>query len=124
SGTLHAFQADGTEAPGFPVGLALSRFTNPNDKREPVHASIFAPIAAGDLDADGKTEIVAVSIEGQINVVRSDGTIQGGFPVALPFPDMSQASPRQVIGPGAIAAPALADLDRNGTLDIIVAGLD
>jgi len=124
-GHLHAFKAGGEELPGFPAPTVPSRYAPPTNKGfAPVYASIFAPIAMGDLAGDGRPAVVAISTEGDLSAVEASGRMRAGFPVALPFPDMSQASKEQAIAQGSYAAPALADLDGDGTLEIIVAAMD
>ena len=124
-GYVHAFTANGIEKAGFPVGTAPSRYAPPVVSGfKMVHASIFAPIAVGDTDKNGTPDIVAVSTEGHISIVESDGRLRSGFPLAMPFPDMALASKEQAIAQGGLAAPVLADLDRDGNLEIIVAAMD
>jgi hypothetical protein len=58
SNAMHAFQADGTQAAGFP------KFTT--------GWTLFSP-AAGDLDGDGRIELVSLSREGYLMVWRTAG---------------------------------------------------
>lgn len=68
-------------------------------------ASYNASIIAGDVDNDGKLEVVTGSYEGNIYIWRYDGTLLPGWPV--------------YIGQQALT-PALADLDGDGDLEIII----
>ncbi len=71
----------------------------------------YAPVA-GDLDGDGYGEIVVVSEQGffviKIAVLENENPVHGPFPSSFP---VELTSP-----------PTLADLDRDGTLEIIIAG--
>ncbi|HKT48993.1 MAG TPA: S8 family serine peptidase, partial [Candidatus Angelobacter sp.] len=70
--TLHVFQPDGSERPGWPVDVSSS---NGN-------FSTLASIAVGDFNRDGHEEIV-FSREPGIYLFNSDGTL---FPGAWPLP--------------------------------------
>ncbi|RPJ85827.1 MAG: hypothetical protein EHM18_09340, partial [Acidobacteria bacterium] len=117
---------------GFPV------FTDPI----PVHASgaydsgevpvprenILASLAADDLDQDGRTEIVAASMEGKVYVWDDHGRMRPGFPVttnpALSVPshrDEYNDTDRAITG-----APTLVNLDAGDEagLEIVVTGWD
>ncbi len=144
-GLLHVFQADGTELAGFPVQLGILRGHDPADPLnvngsrayasgdvpdDDIAGSFLATPAIGDLDGDGTTEIVTVSMEGDIYVLGTDGTQRVGFPVGLP--EVPSADPRRmgpssedsVIERGAFASPVLADLDNDDSLEIIIAAFD
>lgn len=91
---LYAWQADGTNVPGWPA--TLPDIWN------------YAPVVS-DLDGDGKPEIV-VSTWGWttgnfLSIFKSDGTPYPGWPKATIFP--------------AFNTPALADLDGDGKKEII-----
>jgi hypothetical protein len=70
-------------------------------------------LAAGDLDGDGRPDLVeATGAAGQNDQVwRNDGTGRFGAPQAIP-------------GTGSSSALALGDLDRNGTLDVVDGDFD
>lgn len=94
--SLHIFQPDGTERPGWPVDLGA---VNPNE-------AVFSQIAVGDLDRDGKEEIVVVTAETLLKVFEPDGTL---------FPALSQFS-LTVPPDGSLA---LADIDGDGFPEIL-----
>ncbi len=93
SGTMSIMKGNGTDLPGWPQLLS------PN---------IQSSAAVGDLDGDGRVEIV-VRQSSAIYVLRPDGSIPPGWP-----------RPVNVAGG---ASPVLCDLDGDGTLEIIDAGL-
>lgn len=95
---LYAFNTDGTDVDGWPETLDY-----PTDG---------AP-AFGDIDGDGVGEIVVTThvsstfASGKIYAFETDGTDVTGFPVTT-------------VG-GGVRSPVLADIDGNGTLEIIIA---
>lgn len=156
-GEVHVYKigANGpTELPGFPYkalpedGLLSPAATpitpvylnapayksnkvDPNLGREPF---MQAP-AVGDLDGDGKPEIVLAAWSGTVYVVGSDGKDKPGWPKRLPIvPSCTQDASQPKIEPcmdtetriarGAFASPVLVDLDKDGKLDIVQAAFD
>jgi hypothetical protein len=126
AGRVHAYSSRSPEGElaGFPAATAPSRYGDPVRSGESAGASITAALAAGDLDGDGKLEIVAASLEGQVSVVGSDGALRGGFPVSMKDPVWSAVDEDQVLARGSLSAPVLVDLDRDGALEIVLAGFD
>jgi subtilisin family serine protease len=95
---ITVFKGNGTTLPGFPRNLE----------------ELDAP-AIGDLDGDGHNEIVATGVRGGINVwaFNHDGTTRAGFPVHL-----------STVNVEAHSLAALADIDGDGKLEIIVGAPD
>lgn len=121
SGYLHAFTAHGTELPGFPVTMPASRYQGHTGSN---FASVYAPIATGDIDNDGKPDIVVATLEGQVLAFGADGQVKAGFPVRTYAPDWSQVSKEQPLAQGIMAAPVIADLSGDGSVEIIIAAMD
>lgn len=95
-GCLHVFRFDASEVPGFPQCIDQVIISSP---------------AVGDIDGDGKPEIVVGTgryYSGRAHKLyafRCDGSMQPGWPVSVDG---------QVT-----TAPALADLDGDGIVDVI-----
>lgn len=156
-GYLHAMKADFSELAGFPVPLARSRLiaNHPNavvddPGKRAAWQEIIATPAVGDVDGDGKPEIVVGTTDGTLHAIRLDGSELSGFPVELGDATLPSEVPDGVGGfkkagqwvkqaaadgghelqqldeveRGFFASPVLADLDGDGKLDIIQAGLD
>lgn len=85
-----AWQGDGTDIPGFPVTLA------------DLELSYEKPAVIGDIEGDGYNEIFT-QVGNSVVVLEHDGQIKPGWP-----------KPINLEG-----APAIADLDHDGTMEII-----
>lgn len=161
AGRLHVYtQQSGkpTEATGFPYFTRLidglnkdltSEVTVPSYTAAPAYAAgaqtgidptiareavVQAP-AIGDLDGDGKPEIVFASWTGTVYVVNAHGQDAPGWPKRLPLiascpytaangtPDRC-ADPLHHWARGTASAPLLADLDNDGRPEIILGAFD
>jgi MYXO-CTERM domain-containing protein len=91
--------------------------------------------AIGDLDGDQKNEIVLSTYSGTVYVIGTDGKLKPGWPKRLPLvPSCPTDTSKPKVDPcmdtetriarGTFAAPVLADLDKDGKLDIIQAAFD
>jgi hypothetical protein len=96
--SVWVLRPDGTSKPGFPYDVFA---------RHNAHFSYQSP-ALGDLDRDGKLEIVtACHFSGAgCYVFRHDGTLQPNWPQTFG-------------GTWSYCPPTLADVDRNGTLEVL-----
>jgi len=141
SGKVHAYQADGSELAGFPVQVEKLPLLDDNGPRGPGHASAKAysvhgisadrrsPIAAtpaiGDIDGDGRPEIVVATWMGSVWAFHSDGTVVSGFPVALDRDSKMYALDEDhELEDGFFGSPVLTDLDGDKKLEIVVPGMD
>lgn len=152
SGLLHAYRADGTEVPGWPVS------TDPLEIHEgssgfvsgavdaPVFSAMLGAPAVGDLDGDGWLEVVASDMQGKAYAWSHDGELLPGFPVStlaqysnqrrserdLGTPDgqvpdrTNRHDEDNRVGRALASGPVLANLDgsADGSLEIIVGAFD
>jgi hypothetical protein len=130
SGWVHAFTGTGSELPGWPVRTGFSpRFHADADPFASgdvpsVYDGMIATAAAGDLDGDGRTEVVVASGGGGVYAWHDDGTAVAGFPVWIEGREPEEYDSRHIYDDGIAGAPALYDLDDDGDLEILVAGMD
>jgi len=140
-GEVHAFRADGTELPGWPVktdrlplhtGDPAGAYAH-GDVDDDARGSILASPAAGDLNRDGEPEVVVADLRGKVYAFAADGTREfaresniqfSGKPIT-PFADVRQGS-RNRTQHAFLGSPVLADLDGNdgGKLEIVAAAMD
>ncbi len=133
-GVIHAYERDGGEVAGWPQTTGAVR---PDHAGAPGHAigwgheAVLATPAVADLDRDGVPEVVVADLDRRVRVFAADGTLAhvmetdpryAGIPGA-PFVNLRHGN-RNRTQPGAIAAPVLADLDTDGTLEIVLASMD
>ncbi len=106
SGAVYAFNIDGSPCSGWP--FFTGTINSPSD--------VSSSPAVADLDGDGDDEII-VSCEranGRIYVLNGNGS------VVLPWPRSAPC----VTNDARIPSPVVADLNGNGTLDIVFADTD
>ena len=142
-GTVHVLRPDGSEAKGWPQHTRIARGLDPRhrpnyrgatswrSKQIPIpREPIVAPVAVGDLDHDGGVDIVVTAEDGHVYVWDARGRLRKGFPVAtnrayesqpVPVPDTPYTRGRST---GNVAGAALADLNGDGKLEIVMGGWD
>jgi hypothetical protein len=112
AGWLHVFSTAGEERSGFPVrtqGVRAGPTPTPHPPGGNIH-SIEASPALGDLDSDGRLEIVVGSWDGRMYVWDDTGHSLAGWPIE--------------VGDQIISSAALADVDGDDFLDIVVGSKD
>ncbi len=151
-GVVHAFRADGSELPGWPVRTdPLEIHTDATAYASgaivaPVHGAVLGGVSVGDLDRDGTLEVVATDLQGRVYAWQRDGQRRAGFPAkTLPEYSFSFRSERDLgtpegqvpdrtnrhtrdnrLGRALLGGAALGNLDgsADGSLEIIAGAFD
>ncbi|MBK5234012.1 MAG: hypothetical protein JJE13_13670 [Thermoleophilia bacterium] len=142
-GVVSALEPDGQQAAGFPVLTRQLRYVDPNNPQNFDAASYnsvqglreardpISGIAIGDLAGNGSQSIVAATTSGWIYVWNRLGELRTGFPVkplaqydTLPVPTPNPGGKTRLPARGNWSAPALGDLQGDGTLDILMSSYD
>src|SRR5690606_36287569 len=87
-------------------------------------ASVFARAAVGDIDGDRKPDVVVATLQGALIALNTRGQLLNGFPVQVTRVDKNDISPANWISNGIAADVTLADMNGDGALEILLAGLD
>jgi uncharacterized protein (DUF2141 family) len=133
SGTIQVLDSTGTNLPGWPQHTAAFAPTQAHATSHSIAtggwpanaaAAVVATPAVGALAGDGKKDIVVADLQGSVYAWDVTGTAVPGFPVQLDAAAGKMSTPNNFVDVGAFASPVLADLDGDGTLEVIVAGLD
>lgn len=125
AGLLHVLDYRGQPRRGFPVPLPV-RYHGP-DIDATGDRGRSAPLgtpAVGDLDGDGRMEIVVADLDGHVTVWDDAGRLRSGFPVQIGRDLARWTNPDSPLEDGFFASPVLADLDGRGRLSIVAAGMD
>ena len=130
-GLVYAKRGDGSDLPGWPVAddplpyNSASQAYASNAIPTP-HGAILAAVAIGDIDGDGLLDVVAADMEGKVYAWSHTGQRKAGFPVQvnLAYSAHDVKDPHNRVDRAIVGSPALADLDGDGGLDIVVGGND
>lgn len=133
-GVINAYDASGHELRGWPVRttpdpvhLKERAYTSHAVTSVPCGA-ILGGVAVGDLQNAGghSDDVVASDFSGRVYAWNARGRLLRGFPVRTYAPYSSPAArdPVNRLQRGIVGAPALADLQGNGTLDIVASAMD
>jgi hypothetical protein len=133
-GSVHAYEPDGSELPGWPVRTmnqlqAAGHMAAPGfaalSTTAPPREAPRGPVVA-DLDGDGRAELIE-SAGTHIYVWEPDGSLRPGFPVSE---DLSHCGPSLQSQPlshpkcGFLSSPAVAHLQPGRSFDIVIPSLD
>ncbi len=99
TGNVYAWHKDGTLVSGWPKTTGGEIYSSP---------------AIADLDGDGTSEVIVASNDNKIYAWHSDGTLVLDWPKDLGNPFSGLFSP----------SPSVADLDGNGTLEVVMGWSD
>jgi hypothetical protein len=89
NGLVHAYEADGSELQGWPVhttpipsaALPYAKAYNSSEITRPIYSATLRPPAIGDINRDGRLEVVVPDFAGRITAFDRFGTVLPGFPV-------------------------------------------
>ena len=130
-GGVHVYRADGTVSATMHTDPAYSRQQD-TDERNRMKPGIVGGAALGDLDGDGRLDVVVASMDRHVYAWHGDGTPLAGFPVLVvdparvaavdPTTDHVTFRDPDHTGQGGelVATPALGDLDGDGRPDVVV----
>lgn len=128
-GRVHALDGAGAELPGFPLVTPTHPRFHLGQPAAAADLGYFgdgaiATVAVGDLEGDGTMDVVLASGTGRVYVWDATGNPRPGFPVEILGREPEEFDDRDSWDNGIAGAPTLADLDGDGSLEILVAGLD
>ena len=131
-GTLHAYDVNFDELPGFPIVTQPPtwwRHRSTGGAQIDVGSAFMvgAPQVA-DLDGDGRVEIIVSNFDGALLAFHADGTPVAGFPVAID-PRWSRDDPATQdrfnrTKPHIYAQPVIGDLDGDDSPEVVAAAGD
>ena len=112
----------GRELRGWPRTTGSAPGSRPIARRiGTVRAGILATPAVGNIAGGKRPEVVAASLDGRVYAWDYRGRLLRGFPFHI---RLHRPSAKGRLDAAIYASPALADLDRDGRLDIVFGGAD
>jgi subtilisin family serine protease len=89
-----------------------------------IRSGFLATPAVGDVTGDRRPDVVAAGIDGRIYAWSARGKTLRGFPFRIGLAKPGADAATSKLDAAIYASPALADLDGNGRLDIVVGAAD
>jgi hypothetical protein len=134
-GTIHAYGSNGEDLPGWPVHTGPDTGYHPGEEAYISKAVTALPrgelvggLAVGDLaDAKGNAlDVVATDLTGRVWAWNAHGVLLAGWPTRTDaqFSGPGVTNTDNEVLRGILGAPVLGDLQGNGTLDVVAAGMD
>ena len=149
-GLIHAWKADGTEPPGFPILLRQRQEHAPDDPFSIRNACAFKPendkgdckpqgwvdpdvaresimlsIAVGAMTGDPTDlSIVVTTFDGYAYVFDTSGELRPGWPQRTNPEHSANTNPDATLDEGFFSAPVLYDMDNDGDLEVVAASMD
>jgi hypothetical protein len=116
AGYVHAFRANGTEVPGWPVSTPQITWHGMT-----YHQGFIGGPSVGDLLGNGQQDVVIGGLDGYVYAWGPSGNLLPGWPQAT----SAAVDPvNQTYDAGVYGTPALANLDGNPGLEVIVGAGD
>ncbi|MEM7539022.1 MAG: FG-GAP-like repeat-containing protein [Chloroflexota bacterium] len=116
-GLIYAFNPDGSLVDGWPVEVTDG--TDENSENGPVNYRVLASTAATDLDEDGQMDMIIVpSTDGKLYAYNGAGESLSGWPISI------GEEADQFGGQSRNATPIFADVDGDGTQEIVIGSHD
>ncbi|MDX6697928.1 MAG: cell wall-associated protease [Solirubrobacteraceae bacterium] len=112
----------GRMLPGWPRAMVAIPGSEPVARRIGVlRAGFVGTPAVGDIDGDRRPDVVVGGLDGRVYAWNGRGRSLRGFPFGIGLRAPAEAGR---LDSAIYASPALADLDRDGRLDVVVGAAD
>lgn len=115
NGKIYCWDASGALEPGFPVetdkGITVDQYNGAQVQNARGDA-VLAPPTLEDLDGDGTLELMTGAFDQKMYVWNHDGTRYGPWPIGIG--SVNVASPAEII-----SSPVVADIDADGTMELV-----